>query len=125
MNSEAIESVDEELRKLEKFGSGIIGNAIVSRNGLLITSRLPLDIDNRKFGAMAAALFNGMETAVETLESKEIRNITVELDNYQIIALTINDQLFLVTLSEYSVNFGLILIELEEFIRKIKIIING
>ena len=125
MNAGKIEILNEELLKLEKFGSGVIGSVIVNRNGLLMNSRLPLDIDDRKFGAMAAALFNGMESAAETLKKDKIHHITVEMNDFQIIALSIDEQLILVSLINIDVNFGLVLIELEEFIDKAKIILEG
>jgi len=115
----------KKLRNLERFDVAIVGAAIVHRNGLLIASRLPLDIDDRKFGAMVAALLNGMESAMESLNNKKIRHITVEMDQTQILILSIDKDLFLATLMEIECNFGLILVELEEFIKKIEPIIQG
>ena len=115
----------KNLRNLERFDGTIGGAAIVNRNGLLIASRLPLDIDDRKFGAMVAALLNGMESALETLNNKKIRHITVEMNEYQILIISINKELFLASLIEIECNFGLILVELEAFIKKIEPIIQG
>jgi len=125
MKEENYRLLIKRLRNLERFDSAIGGAAIVNRNGLLIASRLPLDIDDRKFGAMVAALLNGMESAMETLNNKEIRHITVEMNQIQILILSINEELFLASLIEMECNFGLILVELEEFIKKIKPIIRG
>lgn len=47
MNNLVSKKLKEELERLENF-SEIIGTAIVDRNGLLISSRLPRDIDERK-----------------------------------------------------------------------------
>ena len=46
---------DKELEKLELI-SGVLGTALINRNGLIITTRLPRDFDERKFGAMVATL---------------------------------------------------------------------
>ncbi|MFX0186924.1 MAG: roadblock/LC7 domain-containing protein [Candidatus Hodarchaeota archaeon] len=105
--------------------SGIIGTAIVKSNGLLITSRLPRDIDDRKFGAMAATMFGAIETAIKTLGPTKFNNLIVELGTeYQLIVLKITDQIILVSLLDLNVNLGLILIEIEETIKKIKAILN-
>ncbi|MBN1802049.1 MAG: roadblock/LC7 domain-containing protein [Candidatus Lokiarchaeota archaeon] len=120
MIAENIEKITEELARLEQFGSDIIGTVIVNRNGILVTSNLPLDLDDRKFGAMAATLYNGIETAVESFTNPEIKNITVEFENYQIVILGINERLIVASLLHLDINLGLILIELEEFILKIR-----
>ncbi|MFX0071130.1 MAG: hypothetical protein ACFFAO_08570, partial [Candidatus Hermodarchaeota archaeon] len=50
----------------------------------------------------------------------KINNLTVELGkDYQLIVLKINDQMILVSLLDLNVNLGLILIEIEETIKKI------
>ena len=125
MKEENYRKLAKKLRNLERFDAAIVGAAIVHRNGLLIASRLPLDIDDRKFGAMVAALLNGMESAIDSFKNKKIRHITVEMDQTQILILSIDDDLFLASLIEMECNFGLILVELEEFIKKIEPIIQG
>ena len=113
-----IEELNKELIKLEDR-SEIIGSAIVKRNGLLITSRLPKEIDEREFGALTATIFGAIETAGMSIESKNVNNITVEFNNYQLIALDANNYIF-VSLLDLNVNLGLILVEIEESIKIIK-----
>ena len=124
MNSEILESIDYELQMLGKYNSSIIGAAIVNRNGLLLVAYLPLEIDERKFGAMAAAIIDGMETASESLNTTIMHHLTVEFEEFQLLELPINDNLFIATLLNKDINFGLVLIEIEEFIRKVRIIIE-
>ena len=121
MSSESrTEELHDLLMNLEVI-SGIIGTAIVKSNGLLITSRLPRDIDDRKFGAMAATMLGAVETATSALGTTDINNLTVELgDDYQLIVMKATDQIILVSLLDLNVNLGLILIEIEETIKKIK-----
>jgi predicted regulator of Ras-like GTPase activity (Roadblock/LC7/MglB family) len=110
-----IEAVTKELVKLELV-NGIIGTAIVNRNGLTIISRLPRDIDNRKFGAMAATMFEAMETATTTMKDK-LQNLAVEFDDYQLIVYVLNAEVILVTLLEMKIDLGIIFIEIEECIK--------
>ena len=120
MEKDKIEQVNRELKNLEKMGTAIVGAALVNRNGLLLTSRLPMDIDGRKFGAMAATMFNAMDTATETLENNRFYNITAEYNNYQVIALPANKDMIFVTLLHLNINLGLNLIEIEESINRIQ-----
>ncbi|TFG04795.1 MAG: hypothetical protein EU539_10185 [Promethearchaeota archaeon] len=120
INSLQIEKLNNELEELE-LRSGIIGSVIIKRNGLLITSSLPRDIDHRKIGAMAAAIFGAIENASTTLRSKnKVSNLTVELDDYQIIILKADKERLFAALIDLNVNLGLILIEIEETIEKLK-----
>lgn len=119
MNDLKVQSIDKELEKLENIG-GIIGTAIVKRNGLLISSKLPRDIDERKFGAMAATMYEAIEAAVSTLEKNQISHLTVEFNEYQLIIVAVDDNIILVSLMDLNINLGLILIEIEESIKNIK-----
>lgn len=112
IESPKIEIVTRELDKLELV-NGIIGTALVNRNGLTIISRLPRDIDNRKFGAMAATMFEAMETATTTLNDK-LLNLTVEFDDYQLIVYVLNAEIIFVSFLEMKIDLGIVLIEIEE-----------
>jgi len=94
-------NLKEELERLERF-SDIIGTAIVNRNGLLISSRLPRDIDERRFGALAATMFGAIETATSSLESNQIKNLTVEYQDYQFVVVEVDPNTILVSLFDYT-----------------------
>lgn len=113
-----IESINKELERLENLGE-IIGSAVVNRNGLLISSRLPRDIDDRKLSALAATMFEAIETATSNLKNNQIKNITVEYQDYQLIIVGINDNVILVSLFDLNANLGLVFIEIEEIIKNI------
>lgn len=116
-------SLHKELEKLEAT-SDIIGAALVNRNGLLVASRLPRDIDDRKFCAMAATMFGAIETATSTLGSNIVNSLTVEFNEFQLIIIGISEQIILVSLLELNINLGLIFIEIEETIKNVNKIIN-
>ena len=112
IESPKIDNITRELDKLILV-NGIIGNAIVNRNGLTVVSRLPRNIDSRKFGAMAATMFEAMETAATTLKDR-VLNITVEFDEYQLIVYVLNSEIIFVSLLELKLDLGIVLIEIEE-----------
>ncbi len=123
MNTSRTENLGAELEKLENV-SGILGTAIVNRNGLLVSSRLSRDIDDRKFGASVATIYGAMETAALTIGKNEIFHLTVKFNDCQMIALGINDQMIMVSMLDLGVNLGFILLEIEEIIKNIKRIIE-
>ena len=123
MNNLQILSLKKVLEKLDTTRD-IIGTALVNRNGLLISSRLPRDVDNRKFGAMAATMFIAFETAASTLESKQLDNLTVEFNDFQLLIMEADKHIILVSLLNLNTNLGLIFIEIEETIKTIKLILE-
>lgn len=116
-------SLNKELEKLEGI-SDIIGTALVNRNGLLITSRLPRDINDMKFGAMAATMFIAIENATSALDSKPVNNLTVEFDDFQLIVVRADEYIILVSLLNLNTNLGLIFIEIEETLKEIRKILK-
>ncbi len=118
MNDKELQNLNKELNKLQKF-SGIIGIAIVNRNGLLISSHLPRDIDDRKFATMAAIMYESIETAVSSLNGDQIIHLTVKFDEYQLLVIEVDENIVLVSLMDLNINLGLMLIEIEESIKKI------
>jgi len=118
MESSVLTDINKELERLENFGE-IIGSAVVNRNGLLISSRLPRDIDDRKLSALAATMFEAIETATSNFNDNQIRNIIAEYQDYQLIVLGVNDKIILVSLIDLNANLGLVFIEIEESIKNI------
>ena len=117
MNSYDIALLKHELNKISST-LGIIGCALVERNGLAITSELPRTINEKTLGAMTATMFEAMESAVPDKE-KKVANLTVEYEDYEIFITKVNDQVLFIGLIEYNIDLGLLLIEIEEFIEKI------
>lgn len=123
MNKLEIQTLEKELEKLGGI-SDIIGTALVNRNGLLVSSRLPRDVDDRKFCAMAATMFGAIETAASTIGSNKVDNITVEFSDFQLIIMETNENMILVSLLNLNINLGLLFIEIEEGVKNIKKILN-
>ena len=117
MNSYDIDLLNYELNKISST-LGIIGCALVERNGIAITSELPRTFNEKTLGAMTATMFEAMETAIPDKEKKVV-NITVDYEDFEIFITKVNDQVLFIGLIEYNIDLGLLLIEIEEFIEKI------
>jgi len=123
MDSIQIGQLSKELSKLESV-LGVIGTVLVNRNGLTITSQVPRTINEKKIGALSATIYEAMETGIEELH-EEIINITVEYDDYQLVAMEATNQVILVALIEYNIDLGITLIEIEESLNVIQEIIKS
>jgi len=122
MDSIQVEQLSKELIKLESV-LGIIGTVLVNRNGLTITSRVSRTFNEKKIGALAATMFEAMETAIIEL-NEEICNITVEYNEYQVVIMGATSQVILVAFIEHNIDLGITLIEVEESLINIQEIIK-
>jgi predicted regulator of Ras-like GTPase activity (Roadblock/LC7/MglB family) len=99
---------------LARFASigNVDGVAIVSRDGLLVASRLPHDVDPGVFSAMSAAMHAAGETAIKELKKGNLEVATAESEQHLIIAYSLDSRRILVGLFNSKVNLGLIRLEI-------------
>jgi predicted regulator of Ras-like GTPase activity (Roadblock/LC7/MglB family) len=98
------------LEGLKDIG-GIIGSAVISKDGLAIASDIgEQDIDT--FAAMSAAMEGAAETAVSELKQGELKQIIIDADEGKIITISTGEEAILVILAKRSINLGLVLLEI-------------
>lgn len=99
---------------------GVTGAAVVRRDGLLIVSNLPQDIDADQLAAMTASTVGSGETASETLSIGDVQQVTVESQDGKLISTGAGDEGILTILTDPDVNMGLVLVEMKKSVKKIK-----
>jgi predicted regulator of Ras-like GTPase activity (Roadblock/LC7/MglB family) len=105
--------------------SGVAGAAIVARNGLLIASELPRDIDERRLGAMTATMMGAVETTGVTLNKGSVRRVIAEVEHATIVAMGAGPKALIVCTAENSVNLGMLMLEMEEQAKHVTEILNS
>lgn len=123
MSETKTERLEMTLKKLVAIG-GVNGSAIVARNGLLIASNLPKDIDDRRFSAMTATMMGAVETAAATLSRGMVKRVTAEIENATVIAMGAGEKAILVVAAGNSGNLGMILLEMEDCAENMKRIMS-
>lgn len=113
------EILSDLLKGLEEEGD-VEGSAIVTRDGLLIASGLPEDIDSETFAAMSATMLGAAETAVCELKKDEVGIIIVEGKEAKLITRNAGLNAFLVAMVSTDANLGLILIEMSKVSKEIE-----
>jgi predicted regulator of Ras-like GTPase activity (Roadblock/LC7/MglB family) len=101
------------LKGLGGIGS-IEGSAIVTRDGLLIASDLPKDIDAETFAAMSATMMGAAETAIGELKKGDVERVIVEGRATKLITKGAGPNAVLVAMVSQDANLGLILIEMKK-----------
>ncbi len=117
---------EEELKEAVgdlKNVSGVVGNAVVTPDGLLIFSDLPDTVNKRALAAMAAAIVGtGMQVTKE-LNIGTLSQVMVEAQEGKFISISVGtdaDSPILSTLVEPKANLGLVLLEMEKAAKKIQ-----
>ncbi|MDY6770749.1 MAG: roadblock/LC7 domain-containing protein [Candidatus Nanohaloarchaea archaeon] len=113
------EELKEPLGDLDDI-QGVKGAAVVRRDGLLIVSNLPEDIDADQLAAMTASTVGSGETASETLEIGTVEQVTVESEQGKLISTGAGDEGILTILTDPDVNMGLVLVQMKKATKKIK-----
>jgi predicted regulator of Ras-like GTPase activity (Roadblock/LC7/MglB family) len=109
------------LSKFAEIGD-VEGVAIVTKDGLLVASRLPENVDSGVFSAMSAAMHAAGETSVNELRKGSCRIVSAESDTDIIMAYSLDPARILVALFRANANLGLIRLELQrtgEELRKV------
>lgn len=121
------ESKKETLDALLKgFNDGCSceGSAIVSRDGLLISSFLSGGVDAETFAAMSATMVGAAETAVSELKKGSMERVIVESRDSKIIATGAGPSALLVVMASSKANLGLVLMEMKKFSDQISSILK-
>ncbi len=107
------------LKGLSAIGE-IDGSAIVTRDGLLISSDLPRDIDAETFAAMSATMIGAAETAVGELKKGTVERVIAEGKEVKLITKGAGTSAVLVSMVRPDANLGLVLVEMGKASEKIE-----
>jgi len=107
---------------LEEFVSGgdVEGAAVVTRDGLLVTSSFSSNTDAETLAAMTATMMGSAETAMHELKKKEIERVIVEAKDSKMIAMGTGEETILVCMVSSKANLGLILMNMKKTAQKIE-----
>ena len=111
------------LKGLEGIGE-IDGSAVVTRDGLLIASDLPREIDAETFAAMSATMVGAAETAISELKKGGIERVITEGEQTKLIATGAGSNAVLVSMVDRDANLGLVLVEMKKIANNVEQIIG-
>ena len=107
------------LSDLKQMG-GINASSIASRDGLLVVSDMESESHAETFAAMSATMLGAAENATTELGKGIPDRVIVESDNGKLVAMGAGPKALLVILTKPDAGLGLILVELEKSVEKIK-----
>ena len=108
------------LQELEKLTGNVLKSAIVTSDGLLISSTASKQIDNEAFAAYSAATFNHARRTMQELSSENIELLLFESKNHREIILRARDDALLIAMTNKDAQLGMVLMEMQKAAFKIK-----
>lgn len=100
--------------------SSVEGSAAITRDGLVIASVLPEDVDAQILAAMAATMTGAAETAVSEIKRGLAERVIVESKNGKLLTTGAGPNAVLVALTQANVNLGLVLLGMKSAAKKIE-----
>ncbi|XRO74803.1 roadblock/LC7 domain-containing protein [Methanocaldococcus sp. 28A] len=113
--------IDRVLIELNKT-EGIKGSMVVGKDGLVIATQLPGNIDAELVGAMASAAFGAAERTAAEIGMGSLVQTMVEGEHGKTLMVDAGEGI-LVVLTDAKVNLGLIRITMKRAAEKIKAMI--
>ncbi len=105
-------AIEEVLTNLKSGSSDILGTAVVSMDGLLISSYLPIrDVNPEGVGAMSAALLGLSKKAAEALKLGDFKETYIKSEKGTIHLYAISSAGVLAVLARQDANIGMINLE--------------
>jgi uncharacterized protein len=117
------ELLDDVLAGILQVGQ-IKACGVVSKEGLLIDSRTPPDVDARIFSALCSTIMGAAEAASGQLNTGSVDQISVKTEKGTIVLLPAGSKAILTALTEPEAQLGLILFEMESRALQVNEILN-
>ncbi len=118
------EELDDVLTTLMQVGQ-IKACGIVSKEGLLINSRTPPDVDARIFSALCSTIMGAAEAASGQMTTGTVSQISVKTEKGTIVLIPAGPKAILTVLTEPEAQLGLIFVEMESIAENVNQIMGG
>ncbi len=106
------EKLDQVLTKFMQVGQ-IKAVGIVSVEGLLITSIMPPDMNERIVGALCSTIIASAETASSQMGTGAVSEVNIKTEHGILLLKPAGEKALLFALAEVEAQFGLITLEIE------------
>jgi predicted regulator of Ras-like GTPase activity (Roadblock/LC7/MglB family) len=117
------EKLDDVLSSLLQVGQ-IKACAIVSKEGLLINSRTPPDVDARIFSAHCSTIMGAAEAASNQMKTGSVSEISLKTEQGTIVLIPAGPKAILTALTETEAQIGLILFEMESHAKQVENVLH-
>ncbi len=110
--------IERILKDLARI-NGVNGSLVVGKDGLIIESEVPTDIDSELVAAMSSAVFGTAERSAEEMKHEPLQQVMIEGDRGKTLMIDAGEGI-LVVIAEIEINLGLIRIEMRRSSERVK-----
>ncbi|MFO0590785.1 MAG: roadblock/LC7 domain-containing protein [Polyangiaceae bacterium] len=114
-----VEKVTEILRSIRTSSPEVIGAVVVSRDGFIVASVIPNEIDEDLIGGMASTLLGVGERIATDLMRAEMEQIFVKSPKGYIVVNAAGPESALVLLVTRDAKLGMVFIELKRIVAEL------
>ena len=115
-----VENLNKVLRTLQNATPDIEAAALISDDGLMISSALPAHVDEMRVGGMSAALLSLGTRAATELERGEVQEVLVRGKGGYAVLLTASRGTLLLCTAGATAKLGLLFLDMRRAVSEIK-----
>jgi len=104
--------------------AGLLGSAVVDNDGLTISADLPWNKRPEKIGSLISRLLQIGDRSAKAAKIDPLKEIILEGDNGRIVARN-EGNVLLIAFSDRKASLGMVKIEIEEFAKRIKSLLES
>lgn len=93
---------------------GIVGAALVSRDGLPVLDASKRPINTETFSAMSATVMGAAEAALSELAENRVVRIVADADRMRLVLVGVTDEFLLVTIAEQNADLSALVKKVEK-----------
>lgn len=113
------ERINEALRALRMVSTDIVGAAVVTMDGFIISSLLPADVDEELIGGMAASILGVGERISDDLMRSEMEQVYVRSPKGYVMVNALTHEAALLLLVTREAKLGLIFLEMKRSVQEL------
>ncbi|MCK9151227.1 roadblock/LC7 domain-containing protein [Methanobacterium alcaliphilum] len=99
--------------------NGVNGSLVVGKDGLIIETEVPSDIDAELVAAMSSAVFGTAERSAEEMKHEPLEQVMIEGSRGKTLMIDAGEGI-LVLITDIDINLGLIRIEMRRSAERVK-----
>ena len=99
--------------------NGVNGSLVVGKDGLIIETEVPSDIDAELVAAMSSAVFGTAERSAEEMKHEPLQQVMIEGKRGKTLMIDATEGI-LVLITDVDINLGLIRIEMKRSAERVK-----
>ncbi len=120
MTSDIIASLGKVLRGLQGISPYVLGSAVVTRDGFVVASDLPSEVDERRITVMAMAMLTLGQETISELGTSDLERVVVEgKDNYTVLVNAGPDAV-VAAVADRNAVLGLLLVAMKQTVQRVK-----